>query len=166
MLNLNDKKSFSERETGVSEVIGTILIVALVVILVSIASIIVFGIDVPLFNPELVYVDVSKTDTGGTEYIVITHQCGESVELMKEGGCYIKIINTSSIIINPANADGGSITWDDGVPVYIYRTAGGNYEISASRPAVAIAAFESGTWGVVGVDSENDIIMFEDSLEF
>ncbi|MBN1431346.1 MAG: type IV pilin N-terminal domain-containing protein [Methanomicrobiaceae archaeon] len=166
MLYINDKKSFSEREPGVSEVIGTILIVALVVILVAIASIMVFGIDVPLFNPELVYVDVSKTDTGGTEYIVITHQCGESVELMKNGGCIIKVISPASEILSLTNADGGPITWDDGVAVYIYRTAGGNYEISASRPAVAIAVFDSGTWGVVGVDSKNDIIMFEDSLDF
>lgn len=165
MLDSISDRNFPDNKTGVSEVIATIAMVGLVVVLAAAVSALVFGINVPLFNPEIVYVDASKADLAGTDYIVVTHRCGESVELMSPGGCIIKIIDPSSAIITPANADGGPINWDDGVPVYIYRTAGG-YEISASQPPGPIVAFDPGTWGIVGVDAKNNIVMFQDSVEF
>ncbi len=166
MRNKKDCSISSEKNKGVSEVLGTILMVGLVVILAAAAAVMIFGVEIPLINPKLTYIDVSKTDLGDTEFIVLTNMHGEKFTIGGQGNSSVKLVDPASNMINPVNAGLNPIAWDRGVSIFIYKTGGGDYEISTSRPAVAPAAFDPGIWGIIGVDGENNIVFFEDTIEF
>lgn len=165
MNNSNQIASRGAEECGVSDIIGTVLIVGMVVIAGGIASIIIFGIDLSLSDPDLLYVDIHKTNHGGNEYLEIMHRCGDPVRLMGDGNCLIQLIDPDSNYIALAYSDGGHIAWDDGIPVYVYKS-GGDYSISASRPGFAVAEFGSGTWVIQLINKEEMILEFQNSIDF
>jgi PKD repeat protein len=156
-----------EREQGVSELIGTILVIILVIAIAGIIAALVFGWSIPLQRTP--YFVSEATPIENASVVKLFHAQGDPVSLYPGAtqGLPMKMTLASGAVtydVTPLPTAAGK-GWRAGETLYIFRNASGVW--IADSPALILnsTGFAPGPWRLSLVDITSNVLIVQHTLD-
>ena len=156
-----------EREQGVSELIGTILVIILVIAIAGIIAALVFGWSIPLQRTPYFVSEATTIDNASV--VKLFHAQGDPVSLYPGAtqGLPMKMTLAKGAVtydVTPLPTAAGK-GWRAGETLYIFRNASGVW--IADSPALILnsTGFAPGPWRLSLIDITSNVLIVQHTLD-
>jgi hypothetical protein len=159
----------ASRESGISEVVATILVVFLVIALAVVVGVLLFGWALPLQKTAYIAMEVSPRNISNASVVQVFHGQGDTVSLApsKIHGVPVRFVLTNGSATYhatplPAAASQG---FGPGATLFLFRNASGVW-LSDNRSDIGgNLGFAPGEWTISLIDTSANVLIARDTVQ-
>ena len=156
-------------ESGISEIISTVLVIILVIALTAVIGAIVFGWAVPVQKTAYIVTQARPVTITNASIVELFLMEGETVSLApaRTSGLPVKFsLTNGSATYNFVPLPGALAKgWSPGTYLFLFRNASGTWVADSTAPVQNNMGFSTGTWTVTISDATSNTLIAKHSLD-